>query len=294
MDSNSRTVIIAEIGECFNGKLDIAQKLMIVAKEADCDIAKFQTLDYANISEEDPEKEWFKKIALDLEKIGCLIKYAKEIDIQILFTPENVKTAGWLLDAGLKDLKIASSSADDTELIDFVNNHFERVFISTGMASLDEVNAAVARLNKVSDLYIMHCVSEYPTGPLLEQRGLKALSSCDVRLNMMRILMDLFPQHKIGYSDHTSGILAPIAAVAMGARVIEKHITLDRKGPVRNFDTGGEYLGTDHVLSLEPVELKEMVRDIREVEKMRGELKWERSEGELILREFLRERFAGV
>jgi sialic acid synthase SpsE len=137
----------------------------------------------------------------------------------------------------------------------------------------------------------MHCVSEYPTGPLLEQRGLKALSPEEVRLNMMRILMALFPQHKIGYSDHTVGILAPVAAVAMGAAVIEKHITLDRKTPVENFLQGKEYLGTDHVLSLEPAELREMVRQIREVEQMLGPWKWERSEGELILREFLRERF---
>ena len=106
----------------------------------------------------------------------------------------------------------------------------------------------------------MHCISEYPTGPLLEQRGLKALSNEDVRLNMMRMLIELFPQYNIGYSDHTCGILAPLVAVAMGAKVIEKHITLDRQTPMKNFETGGEYLGTDHVLSLEPEELGEMVK----------------------------------
>ena len=126
----------------------------------------------------------------------------------------------------------------------------------------------------------------------MEQMGLKALSPEDVRLNMMRMLMALFPQHAIGYSDHTSGILAPVAAVAMGARVIEKHITLDRQTPIEHFLAGKEYLGTDHVLSLEPEELREMVRQIREVELMVGPWRWERSRGEIILRKFLRERFS--
>lgn len=288
-----KTIIIAEIGECFNGEINEAKKLVLMAKDAGCDIAKFQTLDYENISEDDPEKEWFKKIALNPEKIRYLIKYAEEIDFQILFTPENIKTAVWLLDLGLKDAKIASNTVVDKEFIEFINHHFERVFMSTGMASLDEVKEAVSLLDKVQTLFIMHCISEYPTGPLLEQRGLKALSYEDVRLNMMRILMELFPQHNIGYSDHTSGILAPVAAVAMGAKVIEKHITLDRKIPIENFLKGKEYLGTDHVLSIEPDELKEMVKQIRDVEKMFGQWCWERSDGEKILRNFLRKRFTG-
>lgn len=287
----SKTLIIAEIGECFNGDLEQAKRLMFEAREAGCDIAKFQTLDYDNISEDDPEKEWFQKIALTPDDIRMLVDYANEINFSILFTPENIKTARWLLEAGLKDVKIASTTSDDKEFIEFLAVHFDRVFLSTGMSSLSEVNDIVDSLEGVKDLYIMHCVSEYPTGPLLEQRGLKALSPEDVHLNMMRILMALFPQHKIGYSDHTVGLLAPVAAVAMGARVIEKHITLDRQTPVENFLQDKEYLGTDHVLSLEPEELCEMVRQIREVEQILGPWKWERSAGEIILREFLRERF---
>ena len=288
----NKTVIIAEIGECFNGDMETAKRMISVAKDADCDIVKFQTLDYENISEDDPENKWFKKIALDPEKIEILVGYAGEMDIQILFTPENVKTSQWLADADLKSVKIASSCMYDLELIKFINHHFEQVFMSTGMASLDQVNEAVNHLSNILDLYVMHCISEYPTGPLLEDSGLKALSHENVRLNMMRMLMELFPQYKIGYSDHTSGILAPVAAVAMGAKVIEKHITLDRKTPIENFKAGKEYLGTDHVLSIEPDELKEMVCQIREVEKMFGDWKWERSEGEIILRDFLRGRFA--
>jgi sialic acid synthase SpsE len=289
----NRTIIIAEIGECFNGDLDRARELIAVAKRAGCDIAKFQTLDYENISESDPEAEWFKKIALDPEKIKLLMGYAAASGIGILFTPENVKTARWLASCGLKDVKIASSCMADRELAKFINNNFKRVFMSTGMATLEEVQMAVASLPGIKELYLLHCVSEYPTGPLLEKSGLRALSPKDVRLNMMKILMSRFPKCKVGYSDHTAGILAPVAAVAAGAQVIEKHITLDRDTPVRNFKEGGEYMGTDHVLSLEPDELSEMVRQVREVEAMLGDNVWERSEGEKILRTFLRERFKG-
>jgi N,N'-diacetyllegionaminate synthase len=288
----NRVIIIAEIGECFNGDLEIAKKLIAAAKDAGCDMAKFQTLDYENISENDPEREWFHKIALNREKIHFLIGYAKEIGISILFTPENVRTARWILDAGLEDVKIASSCIRDEDLIRFVNSNFKRIFMSTGMASLDEINEAIHSLPDVRDIYLMHCISEYPTGPLLEQRGLKALDHEDVHMNMMKMLMLLFPDLKIGYSDHTDGILAPVAAVAAGARVIEKHITSNRKTPMEHFKAGKEYLGTDHVLSLEPHELKEMVRQIRETEKILGEWKWERTEGEKILIQFLRKRFA--
>ncbi|MBM3249760.1 MAG: hypothetical protein FJZ09_02805 [Candidatus Omnitrophica bacterium] len=290
----NKTIIIAEVGECFNGDLRAARKLITAASQAGCDYVKFQTLDREAISESDPEKEWFKKVSLDPEDIKGLVAYAKRCGIKILFTPENVKTAQWLLDQGIREAKIASTLIHDLNLVRFLNKNFKRIFISTGMASLSEVKRAVKLLNNIRELYIMHCISEYPTGPLLKKRGLAALSPRDVRLNMMMILMDAFPGKPVGYSDHTGGMLAPVAAVAMGAKVIEKHITLDRETPVRNFKSGGKYLGTDHVLSLEPLELKEMVREIREVESMLGARKWERSKGEKILRNFLIGRFQRV
>jgi len=286
-----KTIIIAEIGECYNGEMKTAKKMMKVAKDTKCNVVKFQTLDFANISEDDPEKEWFKKIALDPEKISYLIDYARSIDISILFTPENTKTAEWLVKNGLDDVKIASSSITDLSLLEYINENFSKVYISTGMASLDEVYHAVDCLKDIKDVYIMHCVSEYPTGPLLEQRGLQALAHENVNMNMMRILKQLFPQHKIGYSDHTNGILAPIVAVAMGAEVIEKHITLNKEIPIKNYKIGKEYKGTDHVLSIEPHLLNEMVCQIREVERIIGDWKWKRSEGEILLKNFLRKRF---
>lgn len=285
------TTIVAEVGECFNGDIGTAKRLIEIAKDAGCDYVKFQTLDVEGLDENDPEREWFLKVALSDAQIKDLKSFSKDVGINFLCTPENKKKAEVLYNLGLSEVKIASSSVIDFELRDYVNNHFDTVFVSTGMASLDDIYQAVESLNNVEELYILHCISEYPTGPLLEKRGLKGLSHSDVRFNMMKMLMHLFPQHKIGYSDHTSGILAPTVAVAMGAKVIEKHITLDRTTPVRNFMEKKEYLGTDHVLSLEPDELREMVKNIREVEKMFGGWKWERSEGEKMLIEFLRSRF---
>jgi N,N'-diacetyllegionaminate synthase len=293
MINMGRTIIIGEVGECFNGDLGIAERLIFESKDAGCDIVKFQTLDDENISDDDPERDWFLKVALNHEKVIHLTKCAEKYDIDILFTPDDIRTAKMILQVGSKQVKIASSVMTDQEYIQFINANFTRVFMSTGMCSLDEVSEAVDCLKDVKELYVLHCISEYPTGPLLEQRGLKALSPADVRLNMMQMLMRIFPQHKIGYSDHTDGILAPVAAAAMGAQVIEKHITLDRMTPIANFMQGKEYLGTDHVLSIEPAELREMVRQIREVEQMMGLWKWERSPGEIILREFLRKRFKG-
>jgi len=290
-DPSASVIIIAEIGECFNGDLPTAKRLMEVAQAAGCDYVKFQTLDFEQIREDDPEREWFLRIALTDRKIEALIAFAQELGIAICFTPENPKTAAWLCDRGLRVVKLASSSLADSALQEFVADRFDRVFVSTGMGTLEEVDAAVRRLERVRELFILHCVSEYPTGPLLEKRGLQALQTSEVRLGMMRILAQRYPQYRVGYSDHTAGILAPVAAVAAGARVVEKHVTLDRDTPIRHFQEGKNYLGTDHVLSLEPPELAEMVRQIREVEQMLGNGQWERSAGELILRKFLRGRF---
>lgn len=140
-------------------------------------------------------------------------------------------------------------------------------------------------------MYVLHCVAEYPTGPLLEERGLTPLRDEDVHLEMMNILAERYPHVLVGYSDHTVGFLAPIVAAAAGARAIEKHVTLDRHTPVRSFLTGGLYQGTDHVMSLEPAELADMVRTIRAIEKILGPREWRRSSGELKLRKFLRRRF---
>ena len=285
------TIIIAEIGECFNGDMEVAYRLIDASKDAGCDYAKFQILDINGLAADDPEYGWFMKVSFSDEEVKKLISYCQERKIQFLGTPENVKKAELLKKLECREVKLASTCLEDMDLINYCAENFQTVFLSTGMTSLDEICKIREKFNKSKKLFIMHCISEYPTGPLLEQRGLKALSEKDVRLNMMLMLKEIFSDCIVGYSDHTSGILTPIAAVAAGAKVIEKHITLDRNTPINNFLEKKSYMGTDHVLSLEPDELKEMVSQIRRIEKMFGQWKWERSEGEKILMSFLRKRF---
>jgi sialic acid synthase SpsE len=271
---SKRVLIIAEIGECWNGDFGRATQLIEIAAGAGCDYAKFQMLDRDGVAQDDPEREWFLRLALDLEQLKELRRHAVANGIGFLVTPVRRQQAEMLAVIGCDEVKIASLCLLDDELLDFVSTRFRRVFVSTGMAELDEVDAVVQRLRSVPELYLLHCISEYPTGPLLDERGLVALRDEDAHLEMMNILAERYPQAKVGYSDHTVGLLAPVVAVAAGARVIEKHITLDRATPVRNFLTGGSYLGTDHVLSIEPAELTEMVRTIRLTEAMMGDREW--------------------
>lgn len=283
--------IIAEVGECFNGSMERAKQMILEAAESGCDIVKFQILDMDEVDVNDPEYDWFRKIELNRERIRFINDCAKEAEIEVLYTPVSLKTAQYIYDEGIRTVKIASSFIRKRELIEYINEHFTKVYMSTGMASLAEIRQALQILDKPSEVIVLHCISEYPTGPLLECNGLKALDEKDAHLNMLHILKREFPQYKIGYSDHTDGVFVPVIAAAMGAEVIEKHFTLDRKTPVDNYKNGGEYLGTDHVLSVEPQELKEMVSLIRKVEICSGDMQWRRSEGEQILLEFLRGRY---
>jgi len=288
----NKTVIIAEIGECFNGDMEQAKKLIQVAKDASCDYAKFQTLDTEGIADDDPERDWFLKVALKKEQLVHLKKWCEETGIKFLCTPENTKKAEELKEIGCDEVKIASTCIWDNELVGYIGHNFSVAFISTGLSTLEEIDRVVSRLSGMEKIYLMHCVSEYPTGPLLRERGLKALAHEDVNINMMDMLKQRYPHCIVGYSDHTVGILAPVVAVAKGAAVIEKHITLDRSLPLKLFESGQEYMGTDHVLSLEPQELKEMVYQIRETETILGTSSWKRSEGEKILIGFLKGRFS--
>lgn len=286
-----RTVIIGEVGECFNGDFNIALKLIEEIKSAGCDIVKFQLLDLAEVSSDDPERAWFQKLELQPEKIKKLIEHAELYKIGILFTPVSVKTASWMYELGCQEVKIASSFLKKKELLAYINQHFQTIYISTGMAELIEIQHVLEQFDKDKNICILHCISEYPTGPLLEQRGLVAMKEEDAHLNMLSILKQKFPKYQIGYSDHTDGIFVPVMAAAMGAAVIEKHVTSDRKTPIEHYKKRLEYMGTDHVLSVEPEELSEMVAQIRRAEAIKGNEIWERSAGEKILLEFLRQRY---
>lgn len=285
------TEIIAEVGECFNGDFSVALNMIDIAAECGCDTVKFQLLDMDEVAPDDPEYDWFSKLELSPDKIEQLIQQAKHADIGILFTPVSVKTAKWLVDADVQKVKIASSFVGKTDLLEYISNHFPLVYASTGMASIDEINAMLKQLSGAEEIRLLHCISEYPTGPLLEKRGLKALDERDAHLEMMRMLRDFYKDIMVGYSDHTNDIFVPVIASAMGAEIIEKHFTLDRSTPIMHYNNHLTYMGTDHVLSIEPQQLREMVSQIRRVERIRGARTWTRSEGERILMDFLHGRY---
>jgi N,N'-diacetyllegionaminate synthase len=142
---------------------------------------------------------------------------------------------------------VASSYLLNYPLLHYLNGRVETVYLSTGMATLDEVRDAVARLDAIPDVCVMQCTSLYPCPP--EQANLAVIPT----------LAAAFPRCTVGYSDHTIGILAPVVAVGLGAAVVEKHFTIDRTLP-----------GTDHICSATPDELREMVAQIRQVEALRG------------------------
>lgn len=283
--------IIAEVGECFNGNIETALNMIVEAKKCGCDVVKFQLLDMNEVSPNDPEYDWFASLNIDIDNLRRLIDCANNNDIGILFTPVSVREAEMMKAVGLKNVKIASSFVNKTELITYINDNFDEIYMSTGMAELVEIDNALKHLYRPEKVKLLHCISEYPTGPLLEQRGLKALDEKDVHLNMMNILINRYPNYIVGYSDHTDDIFVPEVAAAMGAKLIEKHFTLDRATPIYHYEHGLKYMGTDHVLSIEPKQMKKMVDNIRRIEIIQGDDKWNRSNGEKILINFLRGRY---
>ena len=260
-------LIIAEAGENHMGDMAIAMKLIDMAKSAGADYVKFQYYNAEECSDSDPEKEWFRKVQLDIDKIKYLYGYCHDAGIRFLCTAWNAEKAEDLFGLGLKDIKVASFHITDYRMLELINKRATNVFLSTGMSSMDEIDKAVKMMGKVS-LFLLHCVSEYP---LAEER---------VNLNTMDFLKKRY-RCKVGYSDHTTGMLAPVAAVAKGADVIEKHITLSKAYP-----------GTDHILSADGPELKTLVEYTRRIERMLGREEKITTQEELKNQDFLRMRFS--
>ncbi|BAI79864.1 N-acetylneuraminate synthase [Deferribacter desulfuricans SSM1] len=260
-----KTFIIAEAGVNHNGKLDLAKKLIDVAVEAGADAVKFQTFkteeviseiapmaEYQkkNIGEEKPQIEMVKELELSFNDFEELKTYCDRKGIKFLSTPFDIESAGFLKDLGLEIFKIPSGEITNYLLLREIGSYRKKVILSTGMAELGEIEDALDILmengTKREDITVLHCNTEYPT-PME-----------DVNLKAMLTIKEAFKVN-IGYSDHTLGIEVPIAAVALGASVIEKHFTLDKNLP-----------GPDHKASLEPNELKAMVKAIRNIEKALG------------------------
>ncbi|MFH6994887.1 N-acetylneuraminate synthase [Flavobacterium sp. FlaQc-48] len=258
----NKVIIIAEAGVNHNGDLEVAKKLIDVAVDAGVDYVKFQTFkadslvsksakkaDYQNINIHDGDDSQYamlKNLELSHENHLELMTYCSERNIKFFSTAFDVEGVNYLNDLGLSFFKIPSGEITNYPYLRTVASCGKPVIMSTGMCSEIEIKDALEVLIKFGlkkeVITILHCNTEYPT-PMK-----------DVNLNAMLTIKRNFGV-QIGYSDHTLGIEVPIAAVAMGAKIIEKHFTLDRSLP-----------GPDHLASLEPQELKEMVKAIRNIE----------------------------
>lgn len=259
-------IVIAEAGVNHNGNIENAFKLVDVASEAGVDYIKFQTFEADKlvsktakkaeyqirntICGEESQYQMLKKLELSKKEYADLLEYCDKQNVKFFSTAFDLNSLQYLKDLGLEVVKIPSGEITNLPYLRKAASLFSKVILSTGMSTLDEIKDALniftsAGIEK-KDITILHCNTEYPT-PME-----------DVNLKAMLQIQDEFGT-KVGYSDHTLGVEVPIAAVALGATVIEKHFTLDKTME-----------GPDHKASLEPDELKAMVNAIRNIEKAIG------------------------
>lgn len=257
-----KTIIIAEAGVNHNGDLNNAFALVDRAVDAGVDYIKFQTFkaealvskiakkaDYqiANTKDDtDSQFDMLKKLELSKENHESIIKYCNDKGIKFFSTAFDLDSLVYLKEIGLQLVKIPSGEITNLPYLRTAAHLFKEVILSTGMCSFNEVEEALNVFLKEGilkeNITILHCNTEYPTP--MKDVNLKAMHTLKKELGVA-----------VGYSDHTLGIEVPIAAVALGASIIEKHFTLDRTMP-----------GPDHIASLEPTELKAMVTAIRNIE----------------------------
>lgn len=256
-----KTLIIAEAGVNHNGDLEMAKQLIAAAKSAGADIVKFQTFDTVNLITKVADKaeyqkgttspfesqfDMIRKLELSRADHKKLIDECRRLGIGFLSTAFDQKSFDLLVDLGQTQVKIPSGEITNLPLLRYMTRFGFPVMLSTGMSTLGEIEAAIEAIEvggtQRDKITVLHCTTEYPA-PMP-----------DVNLRAMVSIKGAFGVG-VGYSDHTVGIEIPIAAVALGASVIEKHFTLDRTLP-----------GPDHQASLEPNELKAMINAIRNVE----------------------------
>jgi len=184
-----KVIIIAEIGENHIGDMERAEKMIAEAANAGADIVKFQSYLASEIKDDDPEKEWFAKVQLSDNAHYELKRCAEQYGVEFVSSPFSINRAKLLCEGlGLKKIKLASSELLNFPLLDYIDGHADIVFLSTGMATLDEIKLALAHLNKVKTCYVMHCVTQYPARP--EDANLRAIAT----------LKSVLPQHHVGYS----------------------------------------------------------------------------------------------
>jgi N-acetylneuraminate synthase len=260
------TLVIAEAGVNHNGSIELAFELIDAASDAGVDVVKFQTFNAENLVTQSAAKadyqlgttdvqetqfEMLKKLELSYDMHLKLISRCKEKGIRFSSTGFDSSSVDALIELGVDFIKVPSGEITNLPHLRHVGSKGLPIILSTGMCTMQEVASALEILEKAgarkADVTVLHCNTEYPTP--MEDVNLRAMLSMEKELGV-----------KVGYSDHTLGIEVPIAAVALGAIVIEKHFTLDRTME-----------GPDHAASLEPDELKQMVKGIRNIEKAVGD-----------------------
>jgi sialic acid synthase SpsE len=249
---NKPCFIIAEIGINHDGNIDKAKELISIASNTGASAVKFQSFIPEDLysAEACPEGiELLNRYKLSFEDQQYLFDYAKLLGILFLSTPFEFKSAKMLADLGVEAFKIGSGEINYFEFLEYIAKFDKPVILSTGGSSISDVDKALGTIKNVTsaDVAILHCVSSYPAKPE------------DLHLRAINTLRHTFPDSIIGYSDHSEGFEAAIAAVTLGARIIEKHLTYDK-----NAD------GPDHKASASPEEFHQMVKSIRQVEKMLG------------------------
>ena len=258
-----KVLIIAEAGVNHNGDINLAKKLIEQAAKAGADVVKFKTFkanscvsvsakkakyQLETTAKEESQLEMIQKLELSYESHFELMKHCKKHGIAFLSTPFDLESVEFLRGLDLPYFKIPSGEITNLPYLKAVAKCKKRVLLSTGMANLGEIEAAltILRKNGTRNITLLHCNTEYPT-PFE-----------DVNLNALKTLKEAF-KLEVGYSDHTEGIVASLGAVALGAVVIEKHFTLDKTME-----------GPDHRASLEFEELRALCKGIRELEKALG------------------------
>ena len=264
--SMGKTLIIAEAGVNHNGDIELAKRLIDVAADAGADIVKFQTFSADRLTTvnaakanyqrqadaaEESQYAMLKRLELSHDAHQILIEHCRQFNIEFFSTGFDIASVDMLTSLGIQRLKVPSGELTNLPYLRHIGGLGRPVILSTGMATLGEIEAAIEVLTLAgvarADIVVLHCNTEYPT-PMV-----------DVNLRAMQSIQTAFGV-KVGYSDHTAGIEVAIAAVSMGACIIEKHFTLDRA-----------LSGPDHRASLEPDELKSMVQAIRNIELALGD-----------------------
>jgi len=273
LSNNSPICIVAEAGINHNGRFAVAKKLIDEAVKAGADIVKFQTFKTEEFMTDKNEiysykvkgKEMreslykmFKRLELPYSWHKKLFDYCNEREIQFLSTPCDTEAVDLLLKIGSPALKISSDDLININLLEYVAMKNIPVILSTGMADASEIDTAVGIFKKYNNknLVLLHCTSCYPT------------PESEVNLNRMRSIVHRY-DILTGYSDHTKGFMASLGAAFMGSVVIEKHFTLSRQMD-----------GPDHSFSLEPHELKRMIKTVRLCERLRGDARIKESTSE--------------